>query len=131
MDDEGSMTDEECIRQVLARFIQLRDDKRFEEWVQLFTEEGMFHYGSNLLVGRDAIRDNVETLLRDDRGKHLCLNSVIDITGDAARVSSDFVKINPSDAGPNPYEIVVMGRYLDEFVRSGRSWRIASRHVTF
>jgi 3-phenylpropionate/cinnamic acid dioxygenase small subunit len=125
------MTDEECIRQVLARFIQLRDDKQFEDWVQLFTEEGTFRYGATTLVGRADIRANVEALLRDDRGKHLCLNSIIELSGDAAQVSSDFVKINPSDDQSGTFEIVVMGRYRDEFVRRGGTWEIASRQVTF
>jgi 3-phenylpropionate/cinnamic acid dioxygenase small subunit len=126
------MTDEECIRQVLARFIQLRDDKYFEEWIQLFTEDGVFEYGSNVLVGRTIIRENVEALLHEDRGKHLCLNSVIDLEGDSARVSSDFVKVNPGeDSGSKSYEIVVMGRYHDQFVRKNGAWKIASRRVLF
>lgn len=33
------MNDEDRIRQVLAQFVQLRDDKRFGEWVDLFTED--------------------------------------------------------------------------------------------
>ena len=124
------MIDEECIRQVLARFVQLRDDKRFAEWIELFTEDGTFEYGSNRLVGRSKIRQNVEALLREDRGKHLCMNSVIDITGDAAEVSSDFVKIDPSDGtGSSRYQIGVMGRYRDHFVRREGAWRIASRKV--
>jgi 3-phenylpropionate/cinnamic acid dioxygenase small subunit len=125
------VTDEECIRYVLARFIQLRDDKQFEEWVQLFTEDGTFRYGTNVLVGRERIRENVEALLRDDRGKHLCLNSIIDVSGDAAQATSDFVKINPRDDEPTSFEVVVMGRYHDEFVRREGDWKIASRQVTF
>jgi 3-phenylpropionate/cinnamic acid dioxygenase small subunit len=126
------VTDEECIRHVLARFIQLRDDKYFEEWVQLFTEDGVFEYGSNVLVGWTIIRENVEELLREDRGKHLCLNSVIDVEGDSARVSSDFVKVNPGEEiGATSYEIVVMGRYHDQFVKKNGAWKIASRRVLF
>jgi len=125
------MTDEESIRQVLARFIQLRDDKQFGEWVRLFTEDGTFRYGPHVLVGRAEIREHVEALLRHDRGKHLCVNSIIDVTGDSAEVSSDFVKINPPDSAGSRYEIVVMGRYRDRFVRSGDVWQLAAREVHY
>jgi hypothetical protein len=127
----GDVTDQECIRRVLAEFIQLRDDKRFAEWIELFTEDGTFEYGSHHLVGRSAIRENVEALLRNDRGKHLCVNSIIDVSGDTASVSSDFLKVNPSNSGSGAigYEIGTMGRYEDHFVRRDGEWKIARRKV--
>jgi len=126
------MDHEACIRLVLAEFIQLRDDKRFAEWTELFTEDGTFEYLSHVLVGRRAIGENVEALLRDDRGKHLCANSVIEVADDgrSAEVRSDFVKIDPvEDPGSGRIEIGVMGRYHDRFVREGETWRIATRRV--
>jgi hypothetical protein len=128
---ESEMTDQECIRRVLAEFIQLRDDKRFAEWVDLFTEDGTFEYGAHHLVGRSAIRENVQALLRNDRGKHLCVNSIIDVSGDTASVSSDFLKVNPIDdgTGVTGYGIGTMGRYEDHFVRQGGEWKIAKRKV--
>jgi ketosteroid isomerase-like protein len=127
----GDVTDEECIRRVLAEFIQLRDDKHFAEWIELFTEDGTFEYGSHHLVGRSAIRENVEALLRNDGGKHLCVNSVIDVSGDTASVSSDFLKVNPSNDGSEAvgYGIGTMGRYEDHFVRRAGEWKIARRKV--
>jgi ketosteroid isomerase-like protein len=128
---ESDMTDQELIRRVLAEFIQLRDDKNFAEWVELFTEDATFEYGSHHLVGRSAIRENVEALLRNDRGKHLCVNSIIDISGDTASVSSDFLKVNPSNdgSGTASYGIGTMGRYEDHFVRRADGWKIARRKV--
>jgi len=124
------MTDEESIRQVLARFIQLRDDKRFAEWVELFTEDGTFEYGSNVMRGRTAIRNHVENLLRNDRGKHLCLNSIIDVIGDRATVSSDFVKLDlVVHPGTTWYQARTMGRYKDRFVLQDDGWKIAARRV--
>ena len=125
------MTDQESIRRVLAEFIQLRDDKRFAEWVNLFTENATFEYGSHHLVGRPAIRENVQALLRNDRGKHLCVNSIIDVSGDTASVSSDFLKVNPiaDGSGATGYGIGTMGRYEDHFVRQGGEWKIAKRTV--
>jgi ketosteroid isomerase-like protein len=128
---ESDVTDQESIRRALAEFIQLRDDKRFAEWVDLFTEDATFEYGSHHVVGRSDIRENVEALLRDDRGKHLCVNSIIDVSDDTASVSSDFLKVNPIDDGSTitGYRIGTMGRYEDHFVRQGGEWKIAKRKV--
>lgn len=124
------MTDEEAIRQVLGRFIQLRDDKRFSEWVECFEEDGTFEYGSHHLAGRDAIREHVSDLLADDRGKHLCLSPAIRIDRDTAQVASDFVKLDPVPGGDPPrFEVVVAGRYEDRFTRREGAWRISSRTV--
>ena len=127
----NDVTDQECIRRVLAEFIQLRDDKRFAEWVQLFTEDGTFAYGSHHLVGRPAIREHVEALLKDDRGKHFCVNSIIDVSGDSASVSSDFLKVDPITGGSDTtgYRIGTMGRYEDQFLRRDGERRIAERKV--
>jgi uncharacterized protein (TIGR02246 family) len=124
------VSDEERIRQLLARFIQLRDDHRFDEWSELFTEDGVFQYGTNRLTGRDAIRDHVSTLLAEDRGKHLCLNSIIEIDGDRATVHSDVVKIDPtSPPEPPAFQIRTMGRYEDQLVRKGEDWKFVERRV--
>lgn len=120
-------TDEEAIRRLLARFVQLRDDKRFDAWSDLFTEDAVFTYGSVSLEGRGAIRDHVAALLAADRGKHLCLNSVIDVEGDRANVSSDFVKVDPADG--SGFAIRTMGRYVDQLVRDGGAWCIRRRDV--
>ncbi len=123
----SEMSDEEHIRRLLARFVQLRDDKRFAEWSELFTRDGSFSYGSVHLEGRRAINDHVAELLADDSGKHQCFNSVIEVSGDSASVSSDFVKIDPLPGGG--YGVTTMGRYLDDLVRDGGVWRIANRRV--
>ena len=122
------MTEEEAIRQLLARFIQLRDDKQFNAWSELFTYDGTFTYGTVRLEGRAAIREHVAGLLARDEGKHLCLNSVIDVDGNRASVSSDFAKLDPA-AGGAGYVIGTAGRYVDELMRIEGSWRIARRDV--
>jgi len=122
------MTDEEAIRRLLARFIQLRDDKQFEPWSELFTDDAVFTYGIVRLQGRAAIRDHVASLLARDEGKHLCVNSIIDVDGDAASVRSDFAKLDPAPGGAG-FAIGTAGRYVDELVRIGGSWCIARRDV--
>jgi ketosteroid isomerase-like protein len=122
------LTDEEVIRQLLARFIQLRDDKQFEAWSELFSDDAVFTYGTVRLEGRPAIREHVALLLGRDEGKHLCVNSVIDVDGDRAFVSSDFAKLDPARGGAG-FIIGTAGRYVDQLVRVDGSWYIARRDV--
>ena len=126
----GQPSDHEQIRQLLARFIQLRDDKRFDEWVRLFTEDGTFEYPGASLSGRDAIRDSVASLLRDDRGKHLGFNAVIEVDGDTASVTSDVVKLRAAEPGSGAAFVVqTAGRNIDSLVRTKDGWRVASRRT--
>ena len=126
-----SVNDYESIRNLLARFVHLRDDKHFEEWAELFSVDGIFEYGGKVLIGRQAIASDVAELLRWDRGKHLWANPVIELDGDCAKVLSDFVKLQRAGGSDTAPELVlqVMGRYEDELVRVEGRWFIARRRV--
>jgi hypothetical protein len=127
------MTDEESIRRSLGLLCQLRDDGRYDEWIQLFADDGTFAYGGPTYRGRREVKEHCETTF-PPYGKHLCLNSVIDVdteTG-AAVASSDFVKMHPAE-DPQPggarFFVAATGRYQDRFVRRDGRWLLAERVV--
>ena len=102
----------------------------FDEWVRLLTEDGTFEYPGASLSGRDAIRDSVASLLRDDRGKHLGFNAVIEVDGDTASVTSDVVKLRPAEpGGGTAFVVQTAGRYIDSLVRTKDGWQVASRRT--
>ncbi|MGH9188295.1 MAG: nuclear transport factor 2 family protein [Acidimicrobiales bacterium] len=124
--------DEEGIRQTLARYCQLCDDGRFEEFAALWTDEAVFSVpGRDAVVGRGAIRAFMEKAQPPERrGKHMCSNSIIDVQGDEARVVSDYVFV----AGPGgAYTITSAGRYHDRIVRDPETgdWHFAQRRIEF
>jgi ketosteroid isomerase-like protein len=124
------ISDHEQVRQFLARFTTMRDDHRFEEWSQLWTEDGTFDYPGAVVTGRAAIRDNVAAMMRDDRGKHIQVNIIIELDGDTADVTSDVMKLRPNDPGTGSgFQVQTAGRYLDKLVRQDGTWFIASRRV--
>ena len=94
-------TDEEQIRRSLALLCQLRDDGHYDQWVELFTEDGTFCYGGPTYRGRAEVKEHCETHF-PPYGKHLCLNNTITIEGDietalalrntAESISLDFVR---------------------------------------
>lgn len=121
------MIDELAIRRLLAEYCHLTDDGRFEALVELFTEDGAFWFGDLGGVGRDTVRawfeENQPARLR---GKHLMTNSVIDIAGGRATVTSDFLFVAFEDGRLAP---AMAGRYLDELVRIDGRWLIARREA--
>jgi hypothetical protein len=122
------VSDEEAIRRALALLCQLRDQDRYDEWIELFAKDGTFDYGTGVFRGRDAILAHV-TEHFPAYGKHLCVNSVIDVDGDEAGVLSDFVKLHPLGDGSTGFEVAAAGRYDDRFVRIDGEWRLRSRIV--
>jgi len=70
------------------------------------------------------------TLLRDDRGKHLGFNAVIEVDGDTASVTSDVVKLRAAEPGSGAAFVVqTAGRNIDSLVRTKDGWRVASRRT--
>jgi uncharacterized protein (TIGR02246 family) len=120
------VTDHEAIRSLLARYAQLLDDGQFEEWAGLFTPDAVFAMPTESFTGRDTIRRWIEAMKPPDGyGKHLCFNSVIALGAEEAHVITDFVLIGPDRT------VASMGRYRDDLVLSGDTWRIAVRAVEY
>jgi len=67
------------------------------------------------------------------RGRHLTMNPVVDIDGDAARVVSDFLFFGRDPGAPidAPPELRYVGRYHDDLVRSDLGWQFRRREIHF
>lgn len=118
---------ERQIRRVLAEYCQLCDDGEFEKLVARFAPDGAFHFGGRTVEGHKALISWFEvTQAPAERGKHITSNAVIDIEGDLARVSSDFVFFGIVDG---VLQLRIAGRYCDEFRRIDRRWVIKSREA--
>lgn len=119
--------DELAIRRSLASYCQRCDDGDFSALAALFAPDGTFAYRDHAPSGRPALeRWYVEHYPPDRRGKHLTMDSVIDITGDRATVVSDFMLLRVVDGA---IRVENTGRYRDAFVRSGGRWLIERRDV--
>lgn len=120
------MTDEEEIRALLARFCHLLDDRRFDEWSELFLEDAI----SGTKVGRPAIIDSILAgqLANNPEmsRKHMNTNIVINVQGDVADVLSDIVLFTRK--GTDPFTIRT-GQYRDRVVRVGDKWMFSERQL--
>jgi hypothetical protein len=121
------MTDEDAIRNTIARFSQCLDSRQFEAWSETFTESGVF----GRLNGRAAIHAMIlegELAKQPDlKRQHAVTNSIIDIHGDTADSTSDLTMYDRVGDGPITVRI---GRYYDKLARQGNGkWLFTERRL--
>ena len=120
------MTDEEAIRRTIAQYAHFCDDGRFDEWGELFTTDARLNVLGATHEGRDDVKRWITKFQTPDlRGKHVCVNTVIDISGDEARAWTDYIFVDQTNA------IVSVGRYHDHLVRDADRWRFRERRIVF
>jgi len=125
MTAKSTLGDEGEIRRTLAEFGQYLDERRFDEWAALFTEEATFqHLTRRSEILAFMLQDELATIPELFR-KHDTTNIVITLNGDQAHVESDLVLVER--LGDNPWDFR-FGKYIDEMVREDR-WLFANRQL--
>jgi 3-phenylpropionate/cinnamic acid dioxygenase small subunit len=120
------MTDEEGIRRTIAQYAHFCDDGRFEDWADLYTEDARFSVLGQTHEGRETIKNWIANAQPpEQRGKHVCFSSVIDVDGDQARAWTDYIFVSQAKT------ITSVGRYHDRFVRQTDRWRFTERRIVF
>ena len=120
------MSDEDEIRRTIAQYAHFCDDGRFDEWADLYTEDATFSAIGQTCKGREAIKEwIVKAQPPEARGKHVCINTVIDTEGGEADAWTDFVFITQDHATSR------IGRYHDRLVKGRDRWRFLERRIVF
>jgi uncharacterized protein (TIGR02246 family) len=120
--------DEDKIGRTLSEYSQSCDDGRFDDLAQLFTEDARFVVSGTAAEGRDSIRALLVRMLPDgSRGQHITSNSLVDVDGDTASATTDYLFVRPTAEGP---ALVAAGRYYDRLTRDGPTWRFTERTIT-
>lgn len=121
------MTDEEAIRDVVARYNLYGDRGRFDELIELFADDATLVTDEATYVGRPAIRQlflkSAGADAQPERIRHFTSTVVIDLTGrDRASVRAYFQVL--TGAGLDHW-----GTYRDVLVRLGDRWVFSRREV--
>jgi uncharacterized protein (TIGR02246 family) len=125
----NQVDDRSEIGATLSAYSQLLDDGRFEPWSELFTEDARLSFPGRSAEGRDEIRALMEKVQPDGaRGKHMTANTTIEVRGDTATGTTDYLFVR---AGAEGIAIVSAGRYDDTLVREGGRWRFRERLISF
>lgn len=123
------MTDEEGIRRTLALYCQLCDDGRFDEWAQLYAEDAVFKVMGDVYQGPEAIKGFIAQAQPEGRrGKHVAVNPLIEVDGDAARAWTDYIWVGP---GTGQFPVTNVGRYHDRLVNRDGRWLFVERQIVF
>ena len=116
------------IQQLYSRYSWTLDEKRHDEWLACFTEDGVVE-GSNFgrFVGREQLRQFIakyrsETAMYQVR--HIVSNIMADIQGDSA-AGSCYVLHYRTYRGRT--ELSAIGRYQDQLRKVDGRWLFADR----
>jgi len=139
------LEDERAILETLHRYGHCLDYGLEDEWLDLFTDDALFHFIPNTEAisaqferrsrlptrreGKAALASFAAHHSRPPERlhKHLLLNPVIAVKGDEAKTTSYFLRIDASPNDTGAY-ITTFGSYTDTLVRSSDGkWRFRRR----
>ena len=131
------LLDKEDIRALRQRYSELLDSGEAEKMGDVFTEDAVVKVTVGSMEGLPAIcrslKEAYQTFDTQDRGHypfmHAVTNHQIKITGADTATGScyllDFVTDRPQQSHP----VLLLGRYLDSYVRVNGEWRIAKTEL--
>jgi len=126
-----ALEDKDAIREVMAQYCFALDDGRFDDMAACFTEDGTWHTAFGKATGRKAIAEFAAGLRAHRPGPtpraiHHVTNIVIALSGDSAKVRSNWTTVQNSPQGP---KIGSGGAYDDEMARVGGQWLLSYRTI--
>ncbi|MCM3886204.1 nuclear transport factor 2 family protein [Frankia sp. R82] len=120
-----AVADELAIRDTLSRYCHLLDDGKLADVVALFTPDAVFAFGAEHRGAAELTAFFEKSQgTAEQRGRHVTVNTVVEIDGDSAVAVSDFLYFGLGSPAPEPR---LIGRYTDTLARDGDRWRIARR----
>lgn len=123
------LEDAQAITQLRARYCQLLDDGRWDDLVELFTEQGEF-VGLSTARGREELRTFFARLQEGALTSwwHFSSNETIELDGD--RATGQTWLLQPCVVGGESQ--LAAGRYVDTMSRGEDGvWRFVRREVRF
>jgi SnoaL-like protein len=124
------LLDIEAIKQLKARYFRCMDQKRWDEWGEVFARGAVLEVPeANMATnGRDAIVAGVSSLLEGARTVHHGHMPEIEVTGDDTARGTwamfDYVEWAPNADGQR-VGLQGFGHYVEEYVREDGEWRIS------
>jgi hypothetical protein len=126
------LEDREAIRLVLRDYGKLLDDRKFDEFGQLFAADGEYVSGTTTR-GPAAIAESLRRIMTANSlglaepNFHVLFNDRIELHGDRADATSQSFFVAPgADGAP---QIIMMASYVDSLVRTPQGWKFAKRTV--
>ncbi|HUY27471.1 MAG TPA: nuclear transport factor 2 family protein [Candidatus Binataceae bacterium] len=126
----GTIEDREEIRDLYARYADTLDNRHYQEWIDLFTEDGSFE---STRFGKHSGREGLEKftrIYRDSLGgaqsRHVIANVLFTIDGDHGEGSCYLLYYHCKEGRVQQSTIA---NYRDTLRRDGGRWRFHTRKV--
>jgi hypothetical protein len=131
-DDLASLMDRREIDDLLTRYANVLDTRRFDDLGTVFTPDATLDYRSagGIRGTLAEVGEWLSTVLPFFTWtQHLVLNRAVSLEAgaDTATAHSDFSNPNGAVVDGRPWLFVVGGSYHDRLVRTPEGWRIAHR----
>ncbi|HTM96401.1 MAG TPA: nuclear transport factor 2 family protein [Croceibacterium sp.] len=128
------LSDREAIRDVLLEYGRAFDERRLEDYANLFADNGEWVGGPTVVKGPAEVLEMVKRTVAElptapgARNFHVMTNMMVAVDGDTAAAWSRYTFYMPgADGQPDP---VVTGVYDDKLVRVAGQWKFLSRTLT-
>lgn len=129
----AELEDREAIRLLLRDYGRLLDQRRFDEFGELFAQQGEYVSAGTTTRGAAAIAESLRRIMTANAlglaepNFHVLFNERIELQGGQAEATSQsFFVVPGADGTPR---LVMMASYEDRLVRTPRGWRFARRVV--
>jgi len=114
------------IQELSARYANALDSGNIGEWLDTWTDEGVWEGGLGKYEGKSSLAKLIKDLGARIQGKrHVMCNFVIDGNGDEARQQS-YLLVFERETSP---ALIATGVYHDIVKRVNGNWKFASRLV--
>ncbi len=127
------LRDRTAIHQLLLDYGRTLDEREFEAFGNLFTEDGEYGPAGSMTKGPTAIADQMSAVFDANAmgfrepNFHVFFNESISLDGDRAEATSmSFYVVPGEDDLP---KIAMMAAYKDDLVRVGGEWKFQRREV--
>jgi len=128
------LLDREAIRDVLLEYGRAFDERRVEDYANLFAENGTWGGGPNPATGPAGVLEMITRTVAmiptepGNRNFHVMTNMDVEVDGDTATAWSRYTFYMPGENG-SPVAFV-SGVYDDKLVRVDGTWKFLSRVLT-
>jgi hypothetical protein len=129
----SGLEDREAIRLVLRDYGRLLDERHFDEFGQLFAQDGEYVSAGTTVRGPAAIAESLRRIMAGNSlglaepNFHVLFNERIELHGDQADATSQSFFVAPGANGAP--QMIMLASYEDRFVRTPQGWRFARRVV--
>lgn len=115
------------IRNLVARYPVLCDDREYEAWARLFADDGAMVFGSRRIEGFDALVPWLKKVLSRATYRHMMLNAWIEIDSPTtAHGCLDMVMLRLEG---DKWLVDGAPRYTDKYVKTADGWRFLERSL--